>query len=360
MDGEANVGRSVGADAPAEPVEASLPPGYESDTLELMVRDPTSAHAYWDLSVDRINVAVAPHHRQRALLRLIEVPSGHLLAEYAVPAERGSQAVALPRADSPYLVELAVMHNYQWVVLARSNVVHAPPTTARVATTPAFVNRAQQLRLLADTRDREPGDAGGDIEAAPTRRADHVEQAADAPVSAGPPARLSTETPPPPAGSELRPPPGERFAPAGSEARLTRREPVRIPFVMARSAATAASTAAALDALAAAVWLGRDPIDVLHAGRTLASALADAGMSSGPVVAILDPPGPDVAPPEPAGSHPSSPGSDAYTVSESPDGSITVADRDGNFITYSPVGSSGVGVSGGRSAAAIVGVRHEL
>ena len=34
-----------------EPDDAPLPLAYGSDRLELMVRDPTSAHAYWDLIV---------------------------------------------------------------------------------------------------------------------------------------------------------------------------------------------------------------------------------------------------------------------------------------------------------------------
>jgi Domain of unknown function (DUF4912) len=360
VDGEANENTLHWGDAVGGADEGSLPPAYESDTLELMVRDPTSGHAYWDLSIDRIDAAVGPRDRRRAFLRLFGVPSGYLLAEYAVPAERGSQAVVLPQADSSYLVELAVMQNYQWVVLARSNVVHAPPTTARVATTPAFVSREQQLRLLAESRDRDLGRPGGDLVAAAPTQARHVEQAADAPVSVGPPERVSSKTRPLPAGSELRAASELYFTRAGSEARLTRREPLRIAFVMPGSAAITAPAAAALDALAAAVWLGRDPIDVLHAGNKLASTLADAGMSSGPVLAILDPPGPNVAPPEPTGSHTASTGSEAHTVSESPDGSITVTDRGGNFVAYSPVPSAGVGVSGGRSAAAIVGVRHEL
>jgi len=342
------------------PDDAPLPPGYGSDTLELMVRDPTSAHAHWDLSVDRINAAVGPRDRRRAVLRLIGVPSGYLWGEYAVPGERGSQAVALPEPDSSYVVELAVMHDYQWVVLARSNVVHAPPTTARVARTPAFVSRAQRLRLLAEGRDRDFDHAGGDPMTAPTGGASHVAQAAGAAVSMGAPAQMASETPALPAGSELRLASELRFARAGSEARLTRREPVRIPFLVAGSPAITVPVAAALDALAAAVWLGRDPIDVLHAGSRLASTLADAGMPAGQVVAILDPPGPGAAAPEPAGSQTSSSGSEAYTVSESPDGSITVIDGDGNFITYSPLRSAGGGVSGRRSAAAIVGVRHEL
>jgi Domain of unknown function (DUF4912) len=360
VDGEANADRLVGGEALGEPVEASLPPRYGRDTLELMVRDPGSAHAYWDLSVDRIDAAVGPRDRRKAFLRLIGVPGGYLLADYAVRAERGSQAVALPEADSSYLVELVVMHNYRWVVLARSNVVHAPPTTAKPASTPAFVSRAEQLRLLAESCDRELDRAGDDLVAAPTRGAGHIERAAGAPASMGAPARMGSETRSPPTGSELRRASELRFARAGSEARLTRREPVGIPFVMPGSSAITAPAAAALSALAAAVWLGRDPIAVHHAGRELASALADAGMSSGPVVAILDPPGPDVASPEPAGSRTSSSGSVAYTVSESPDGSITVTDRDGNFITYSPVRSAGTEVARRRSAAAIVGVRHEL
>ena len=325
-----------------------------------MVRDATSAHAYWDLGVDCINVALGPHDRRRAFLRLIGVPTGYLRAEYAVPAERGSQAVALPEAGGSYVVELAVMRNYQWVVLARSNVIHAPPATARVASTPAFVSRAEQLRLLAESRDREPDRAAGDPVAAPTTGVSHVGQAGGPPASRDAPARIGSETQPLSAGSELRPASELRFARAGSEARLTRREPVRIPFVMSGNTAMPAPAVAALSALAAAVWLGRDPVDVLHAGSNLASRLADAGIPAGPVVAILDPPGPDVAPPEPAGSHTSSSGRDACTVSESPDGSITVTDRGGNFITYSPVRSTEVGVSRRRSAAAIVGVRHGL
>lgn len=148
-----------------------------------------------------------------------------------------------------------------------------------------------------------------------------------------------------------------RFARSGSEARLTRREPARIRFVVAGSPAMTAPVAAALGALAAAVWFGRDPVDVLRAGIVLVGALAEAGIA-GPAVAILDPPGPDVAAPEPAGPHTSSSGTEACTVSASADGSITVIDRDGNSITYSPVHSAGVDNPGTRSAAAIVGVRH--
>jgi hypothetical protein len=341
------------------PYDARLPRGYGSDTLELMVRDPTSAYAYWDLSVGRINAAVGTHGRRRAFLRLIGVPSGYLLAEHAVPAERGSHEVALPEADSSYMVELAVMRNYQWVVLARSDVIHAPPETARAASTPAFVSRAQQLRLPAEGHDRELDRAGGDLVAAPTGVATRVAQAAGgaasvgAPPHAGSEARLLRAAWELPFASELR------FARSGSEARLTRRDPARIPFVVAGSPAMTEPVAAALGALAAAVWFGQDPVDVLRTGNVLVGALAEAGIA-GPAIAILDPPGPDVAPPEPAGPDTSSSGTEVCTVSESADGSMTVIDRDGNSITYSPVHSAGGDGPRTRSAAAIVGVRHAL
>ena len=114
--------------------DAALPLAYGSDTLELMVRDPTWAHAYWDMSAERVMAAVGPFGRQEAFLRLIDVPTGHLVAEDVVWARRGSLGLALPRADRSYAAELAIMcDDFRWVILARSGVVHAPPTLPRVA-----------------------------------------------------------------------------------------------------------------------------------------------------------------------------------------------------------------------------------
>ena len=115
--------------------DAALPLAYGSDTLELMVRDPTWAHAYWDMSVERLDAAVGPFGRAEGFLRLIGVPAGHLLDEHVVWAQRGSLGLPLPQADRSYLVELAIMRDdFRWAILARSGVVHAPPTLPRVAT----------------------------------------------------------------------------------------------------------------------------------------------------------------------------------------------------------------------------------
>lgn len=88
---------------------------------------------------------------------------------------------------------------------------------------------------------------------------------AGAPASMGSEARLLR------GGSE------PRLAQLGSEARLVRREPVHITFVIARSPGIPEPVAGALSGLAAAVWFGRDPVDVLAAGNALARTLADAG-----------------------------------------------------------------------------------
>ena len=326
--------------------DAPLPFGYGSDRLELMVRDPTSAHAYWDVSSDRIIGAVGPHVGGRAFLRLIGVPSGYLLAEYAVPISHGSQDVALPEADSRYMVELAVMRDYQWVVLARSNVIHAPPKTPRV------VIPGQQPRVPAAGVDREFDSGRGDVVGAPAERAPHVGQASGGPAWVGGSAQMGSEARLVGLASELR------FAYRGSEARLAPRDPAHMPFVIAGRAGLPEAVDVALGGLAAAVWGGRDPVDVLRAGNALVGALAEAGISAGSAIAVLDRPGPGVAASEPAGPDASRSGGEAYTVLEHVDGSVTVVDRDGNSITYSPGRSAGVDRPHARSAAAVVGVRH--
>jgi uncharacterized protein len=141
--------------------DAALPLAYGSDTLELMVRDPTWAHAYWDMSVERIDAAVGPFGREEAFLRLIGVPAGQLVDEEVVWARRGSVGLALPQADRSYMVELAIMRDdFRWVILARSGVVHTPPTVPRGATAAGVaLGRASDVRHLVSTR--TPGSSHG-------------------------------------------------------------------------------------------------------------------------------------------------------------------------------------------------------
>ena len=134
-----------------EPDDASgtpLPNACGNDTLVFMVRDPTWAHAYWEICVARINDALASLGGGKAFLRLIGVPTGYLFAEEEVSAARGSRDVALPEADQSYAAELAIVHRYRKVLLARSDVVQAPPSMPRPAAVPAFASRSEQRRAL--------------------------------------------------------------------------------------------------------------------------------------------------------------------------------------------------------------------
>jgi Domain of unknown function (DUF4912) len=181
------------------PDDAPLPPAYGSDTLRLMVRDPRWAHAYWDISIDRFNEAVGRGGGGRAFLRLIGVPTGYVLVEQAVWAAHGSHDFALPEADRSYIVELAIIRDYRWAVLARSNVIHAPPTTPRAPTAPAFAGGVSP-RVGASAQ---------------------AERAAVGRGLLGAPASMGSEVWPR-VGSELR------LAERVSEARLVRREGVHV------------------------------------------------------------------------------------------------------------------------------------
>jgi hypothetical protein len=136
----------------SEPDHASddaLPSAYGTDWLVLMVRDPTRAHAYWDISVARVSGAVGSLGGGKAFLRLIGFPTGLLLAEYEVSAESGRQDITLPEADRSYVAEIALLHYGRKAILARSEVVHAPASVPAPGSAPTFVSRAQQRSALA-------------------------------------------------------------------------------------------------------------------------------------------------------------------------------------------------------------------
>lgn len=125
-----------------------LPASYGTDTLVFMARDPTFAQAYWDISDARIKDAVDSLGGGKAILRVVGLPIGQLLAEYEVCARRGSYGVALPEADRSYAAELAIVRHYRKIVLARSKILQAPPNKPRPAVEPVFVSREEQRRAL--------------------------------------------------------------------------------------------------------------------------------------------------------------------------------------------------------------------
>ncbi len=157
--------RGIKRSEPDAAGSARLPEAYGDDTLVLMVRDPKGAHAYWEMSVARVNEALASLGGGKAFLQLFGVPSGYLLAEQEVWAERGSYDVALPEADHSYVAELAILDHYRRVVLARSNVVDAPPNMPRRGAGPVFVSRPEQRRAfeLGLTLDSRRGESSAPL-----------------------------------------------------------------------------------------------------------------------------------------------------------------------------------------------------
>jgi hypothetical protein len=128
---------------------APLPLAYGGDSLVLMVRDPTWSHAYWDMSIERVEAAKASLGGGTAFLRLISVPDRLLLAEYEVAPERGEHGIPLPEPGRSYVAELALIHYGRKAVLARSNVAQGPPRVPTATSAPVFVSRAQQREALA-------------------------------------------------------------------------------------------------------------------------------------------------------------------------------------------------------------------
>jgi len=149
---------------PDDAGRAPLPLRYNTNLLVLMARDPNSAHAYWDIDLARISDSLAILEGGKALLRLFDAATGESLAEHETSAEHGRYDLALPWAARAYVADLALVNDGRAVVLARSNIIHAPPDAPNADRRPAaavFVERADQSRALA---------AGGMLSSTPSAR----------------------------------------------------------------------------------------------------------------------------------------------------------------------------------------------
>jgi len=223
-----------------------------------MLRDPTWAYVYWDMSVARVSDAVGVLGGGRAFLRLFGVPTAQLVAEHEVSAERGEYGVALPESGRSYVAELALVHNDREAVLARSDVIQPPSSVSRPTLAPAFVSRAEQLGALANglTLARTGAVPHPAATLAPTGMVSFG--------SMGSEARLSRF------GSE------QHVAVSGSAGGLAQGQGLPTASSV-RPDAT--SDASAVSAVAAAVGSPTDPNDVLAARHADPTALADRASS---------------------------------------------------------------------------------
>jgi len=134
---------------PDDASHAPLPLRYSTNLLVLMARDPNSAHAYWDIDLARISNCLAILDGGKALLRLFDAATGESLAEHETSAEHGRYDLALPRAARAYVADLALVNHGRAEVLARSNIIYAPPDAPKWPAEAVFVERADQSRALA-------------------------------------------------------------------------------------------------------------------------------------------------------------------------------------------------------------------
>ncbi len=325
-----------------------LPSGYGKNRVTLMVRDPRCAYAYWEIDSDRIRTANARIGGGSAFLRLVDPSNGRAFAHFEIRAERGQHWMELPRPDRAYRADLALVGEGGSVVLARSNVVHAPPEQPRPFGSPVFVGRSEQQDALRQGQSLS------------YRGAANRQGLSSYPY-------WSTATPSmwllwPGAsearlfgiGSELR------LTGVGSEGRLLRSNSLRRPVATARVLRTPARMARATNALAGAIK-GGDQVAAHAAADSLATAMVAAGTPVGVAVIVLSEPTGTVhgsagprhdASRNNSDSQNSQNTNDGWTTVNNPDGSVTVTDPSGATMTLGPASF----VSDGQSSfAAAVG-----
>src|SRR5690349_16686749 len=99
--------------------QISLPKSYGTDKLVLMPRDPTWAHAYWDIADPQVSSASRWDGR-KFMLSLFEARGKRLVAQQEIEFGRGSVDLPIPAPGLPYFAELSVQHDGRQTVLRRS------------------------------------------------------------------------------------------------------------------------------------------------------------------------------------------------------------------------------------------------
>ncbi len=134
---------------PPEPdlgVFAALPERYQSHRLVLLARDPRWAFAYWDLDVNRF--AHLLPNTEVAQLRLYDAPSGALVRQEAVQADRGRFYFQVHGGHSYLAAIVLVQKNGELEELARSGIIEVPPELASEPVPSKMVNMRAQVGVL--------------------------------------------------------------------------------------------------------------------------------------------------------------------------------------------------------------------
>ncbi|NEO70402.1 DUF4912 domain-containing protein [Moorena sp. SIO3H5] len=113
---------------------AELPEGYGESRIVLMPRDPHWSYAYWDIPNEH-KKELRSQGGQQLALRLYDVTaiklddqSPHSIQEYPCDELVREWYLPIPVSDRDYVVEIGYRcEDGQWLVLARSAPIHAPP-----------------------------------------------------------------------------------------------------------------------------------------------------------------------------------------------------------------------------------------
>ncbi|AOX01167.1 Rho termination protein [Moorena producens PAL-8-15-08-1] len=113
---------------------AELPEGYGESRIVLMPRDPHWSYAYWDIPNEH-KKELRSQGGQQLALRLYDVTaiklddqSPHSIQEYPCDELAREWYLPMPVSDRDYVVEIGYRcEDGQWLVLARSAPIHAPP-----------------------------------------------------------------------------------------------------------------------------------------------------------------------------------------------------------------------------------------
>lgn len=117
--------------------------------MVLIARDPSWAHAYWEVDLARIHRVIALLGEVNAFIRLVDAETGQIVYSAETWAERARHYIRLPAADRAYRADLVmVAADGREALIQRSNAIWAPPRSPRVPGPIRLVRLGAHRRIL--------------------------------------------------------------------------------------------------------------------------------------------------------------------------------------------------------------------
>lgn len=136
----------------AEPVSASLPQSYSENRLTLLVRDPRTLHAHWDVNpawFADLKKRYGARSMTTAPFTLRITPAGGKSSEIHVGHKKRSQYVEVSQPGIAYMAEIGFTSAAgQFHLIARSAPAYPPPSTPAAAGLPTRRHRYSEAAGL--------------------------------------------------------------------------------------------------------------------------------------------------------------------------------------------------------------------